>query len=238
LEDRPVLVKMAVKYTRSPTFEDRQAAITELGQYLQAKYRDRAANPRDDLLTQLVQAKFPNRELSDTEREGLGVLLFLGGLDTVKSVLSFITSHLAQHPEHYRPLVENPDMIKTAMEELMRVSGVSTAERGVTHDMEYRGIQFKKNDRVVFMTQLWGVDDREIDHPMQVDYGRKVSQHYIFGAGPHRCIGSHLARLEIRVFLEEWTRTFKSFQVENNVEVRTAGGVVWTPVELPLTWKV
>ena len=238
LSDRARLVDIAVKYTRSPTFEERQAAISAMAAYLREKYKERAAEPRDDLLTQLVKARFPNRELTEIEREGMGVLMFFGGLDTVKSVLSFLVSHLAQHPADYKRLVDNPELIKSAMEELMRVSGVSTPERGVTHDLEYRGIPFKKGDRVVFLTQLWGVDDQQISNPYNVDFDRDVSQHYAFGAGPHRCIGSHLARLELRVFLEEWTRTVKTFSVENDVPVKTAGGVVWTPIALPLVWPV
>jgi len=238
LSDRARLVSIAVKYTRSPTFEERQEAISDMAAYLREKFRERANAPKDDLLTQIVQARIPDRELTETEKEGLGVLLFFGGLDTVKSVLSFVVSYLAQHPEDYKQLVDNPALIKSAMEELMRVSGVSTPERGVTHDLEYRGISFKKGDRIVFLTQLWGVDDQQIPNPYQVDFSREVSQHYSFGAGPHRCIGSHLARLEVRVFLEEWTKTVKQFSVENHVPVKTAGGVVWTPVVLPLTWPV
>ena len=238
LSDRARLVSIAVKYTRSPTFEERQAAITDMANYLREKYKERAAEPRDDLLTEIVQARTPDRELTQTEKEGLGVLLFFGGLDTVKSVLSFVVSYLAQHPDDYKKLVDNPELIKSAMEELMRVSGVSTPERGVTHDVDYRGIPFKKGDRVVFLTQLWGLDDQQIANPLQVDFTREVSQHYAFGAGPHRCIGSHLARMEFRVFLEEWTKTIKSFGVKNNAPVKTAGGVVWTPIELQLTWPV
>lgn len=238
LADRSRLVAIAVKYTRSPTFEERQAAIADMADYLREKFKERAKEPMDDLLTQIVQARMPHRELTDTEKEGMGVLLFFGGLDTVKSVLSFVVSYLAQHPADYKKLVEKPEMIKSAMEELMRVSGVSTPERGVTHDLEYRGIPFKKGDRIVFLTQLWGLDDRQIANPYEVDFGREVSQHFAFGAGPHRCIGSHLARLEFRVFLEEWTRTIKTFSVENNMPVKTAGGVVWTPIALPLVWPV
>lgn len=238
LADRARLVAIAVKYTRSPTFEERQAAITEMANYLREKFKERIKEPKDDLLTQIVQARMPDRDLTDTEKEGLGVLLFFGGLDTVKSVLSFVVSYLAQHPDDYKKLVDNPAMIKSAMEELLRVSGVSTPERGVTHDLEYRGIPFKKGDRVVFLTQLWGVDDQQISNPYEVDFSRDVSQHYAFGAGPHRCIGSHLARLEFRIFLEEWTRTIKAFRLEKNVPVKTAGGVVWTPVELSLAWDV
>ena len=96
LDDRARLVAIAVKYTRSPTFEDRQAAITDMANYLRERYKERVTAPKDDLLTQIVQARMPDRDLSDTEKEGLGVLLFFGGLDTVKSVLSFVMSHLAQ----------------------------------------------------------------------------------------------------------------------------------------------
>lgn len=238
LADRARLVSIAVKYTRSPTFEERQAAISDMAAYLREKFKERSLEPKDDLLTQIVQARMPDRDLSQTEKEGLGVLLFFGGLDTVKSVLSFVVSYLAQHPEDYKRLVDNPALIKSAMEELMRVSGVSTPERGVTQDVDYRGIPFKKGDRVVFLTQLWGMDDQQIANPLQVDFNREVSQHYAFGAGPHRCIGSHLARMEFRVFLEEWTKTIKSFSVKDNAPVKTAGGVVWTPVELQLTWPV
>ena len=238
LTDRARVVSIAVKYTRSPTFEARQAAISDMAAYLREKFAERQGNPQDDLLTLIAQARMPDRELTQTEKEGLGVLAFFGGLDTVKSVLSFVVSYLAQHPDDYKKLVDNPELIKSAMEELLRVSGVSTPERGVTHDVEYRGIPFKKGDRVVFLTQLWGMDDQQIPNPHLVDFSRDVSQHYAFGAGPHRCIGSHLARLEFRIFLEEWTRTIKSFGVKDNAPVKTAGGVVWTPVELKLTWPV
>jgi cytochrome P450 len=238
LTDRARLVSIAVKYTRSPTFEERQAAISDMAAYMREKFQEREVEPRDDLLTLIAQARMPDRALTSTEKEGLGVLAFFGGLDTVKSVLSFVVSYLAQHPEDYRKLVEHPELIKSAMEELLRVSGVSTPERGVTHDVEYRGIPFKKGDRVVFLTQLWGMDDQQIANPHLVDFTRDVSQHYAFGAGPHRCIGSHLARLEFRIFLEEWTKTIKSFGVKDNMPVKTAGGVVWTPVELKLTWPV
>ena len=100
------------------------------------------------------------RELTPDEREGLGSLLFFGGLDTLKSALSFSISYLARNPEDYRRLVDDPGLIPSAMEELLRISGVTSLERGATHDFDYRGVPFRKGDRIVILTQILGVDDR------------------------------------------------------------------------------
>ena len=239
MKDVKMLVSMADKYTRSPELVDRQDAVRRLGQYLNNELRERVACPRGDLLTMVTQSKIGDRPLNDDEREGMCVLLFLAGLDTVKSALSFIFTRLAQSPEHYQRLVDDPARIETAMEELMRLSGVSQPERGVTHDFEYRGVPFKKGDRVVFITPLYGMDDHVTDNPSKMDFDRPMPKHWIFGAGTHRCLGSHLARLEIRVLLEEWTKRFSEMRIENNQEIEVeAGGLVWTPKALPLVWKV
>lgn len=239
MKDVKLLVSMADKYTRSPELVDRQDAVRRLGQYLQKEFRERVTCPRGDLLTLITQSKVGDRPLDDDEREGLCVLLFLAGLDTVKSVLSFIFTRLAQSPEHYQRLVANPAMIGPAMEELMRLSGASQPERGVTHDFDYRGVPFRRGDRVVFITALYGMDDRVVANPLELDFDRPMSQHWIFGAGTHRCLGSHLARLEIRLLLEEWTKTFPEIGIENNQTIEVeGGGLVWTPKALPLVWPV
>jgi len=238
MEDRARLVDIAARFGRRPTYEERQQAVAEMAAYLRERYRERADDPRDDMLTQLAQSKAMGRELTPDEREGLGALLFFGGLDTLKSALSFSMSYLASHPEDYQRLVDDPGLIPSAMEELLRISGVTTLERGATGDFEYRGVPFRKGDRIIIMTQILGVDDRQNKDPYTVDFNREVSQHLLFSSGPHRCVGSHLARLEIRVFLEEWVRTFKSFGIRDNAQVPTAGGVVWRPIAVPLVWPV
>ena len=238
LSDRAELVRMAIKYTKSPDFNDRQDAMTELAAYLQAKYRNRQVHPVDDMLTQLATAKLSFRELTESERSGLGVMLFLAGLDTVKSLLSFFVAYLAKHPAQYKRITDNPAVIPAAMEELLRVHGIVTLERGATHDFEYRGVQFRRGDRIALLTQVFGLDDQAVDNPYVVDFDRRISPHLIFGAGPHRCIGSHLARIEIRVFLEEWCKAFPLFGLKDNAEVKTAGGVVWAPTELPVVWPI
>jgi cytochrome P450 len=238
IEDRHTLVKFAEGYTRSPSFDDRVTAIKGLSDYLKAGFEARRKNPGDDLLSHLLKSKFGDRPLTADEIEGLATLMFLGGLDTVKSFLSFLMLYLATHPEQYRRLVEDRELIGHALEELLRVNGVSVPERGATHDFEYRGVPFRKGDRIVFLTQIYGIDDQLTPDPHRIDFDREISQHFTFGSGPHRCAGSHLARLEIRIFIEEWTKSFPEFHIENNAQVEIAGGIVWSPVTLPLAWNV
>jgi cytochrome P450 len=154
----------------------------------------------------------------------------------VKSLLSFFAAYLAGHPAQYRRLTTNPALIPAAMEELLRVHGIVTLERGATHDFEFCGVPFRTGDRVALLTQIFGLDDRAVDNPYEVNFDRRISPHLIFGAGPHRCIGSHLARIEIRVFLEEWCKTIPAFSLKPGAEVKTAGGVVWAPTQVPVVW--
>jgi len=176
------------------------------------------------------------RGLTDDEKLGMVNLLFLGGLDTVAAMLSFIMAYLGQHPRQYQRLVDDPALIANAIEELMRVHGVAGMERGVTADMEYAGVQFKAQDRLVFMPHVYGLDAQMVDDPFRVDFDRPVSSHLVFGSGPHRCVGSHLARLEMKVFIEEWVRRIPAFSVDAEGDLPTRGGLVWSPVAVPLAW--
>ena len=106
----------------------------------------------------------------------------------------------------------------------------------VTADMVYAGVEFKAGDRLVFFPHVYGLDEQMVDDPFRVDFDRPVSSHLVFGSGPHRCVGSHLARLEMRVFLEEWVRRVPKFSVQADGELATRGGLVWSPVRVPLAW--
>lgn len=237
MRDRPRLLAMAQKFTRSPDPQDRAAAIAELANYLRTLLESRRGEPGDDILSRFIKSDFQGRPLLADEEEGLSTLLFLGGLDTVKSVLSFIMLYLARNPEQYRRLVQDPARIPQAIEELIRINGVSVPERGATHDFEYRGVAFRTNDRIIFLTQVMGFDERAVSEPERVDFDRETSPHLSFGAGHHRCAGSHLARIEIRAFLEEWVKRIPSFGLEARRGAEIASGVVWTPDRVHLTWE-
>ena len=236
MQDREMLVAKVDRFTRAPDIQERLAALGELGDYLKGMIAEREHTPGDDLVSLAIHGQVHGRGLTDDEKLGMVNLLFLGGLDTVAAMLSFIMAYLGQHPDQYQRLTNDPALIGNAIEELMRVHGVAGMERGVTADMEYAGVQFKARDRLVFLPHVYGLDEALVDDPFRVDFDRPVSSHLVFGSGPHRCVGSHLARLEMKIFIEEWVRRIPAFSVDAAGDLPTRGGLVWSPVAVPLVW--
>ncbi|PKP72227.1 MAG: hypothetical protein CVT83_01045 [Alphaproteobacteria bacterium HGW-Alphaproteobacteria-5] len=236
VEDLALLTEMVERYLRSP---DRAVAISgadDMTDYLRKLVEARKHALGNDLVSQIIRGKMSGRDLTDDEIVGATWFMFLAGLDTVASVFSFTMRFLARNPAHYAQLVDDPALIKDAIEELLRVTGVAMPERGVREDVVYEGVPFRKFDHVLLLSSLSGMDPAEVSQPETVDFHRDVSRHAVFGQGPHRCLGSHLARLEIRVFLEEWTRAIPSFEVASEGPIEVLGGVVWIPAKLPLVW--
>ena len=236
LDHREMLVAKVDRFTRAPDIGERLAALEELGNYLKGMIAERERAPGDDLVSLAVHGKVAGRGLTGDEKLGMVTLLFLGGLDTVAAMLSFTMAYLGRIPSQYQRLVDDPPLIGNAIEELMRVHGVAGMERGVTTDMVYNGVEFKAGDRLVFFPHIYGLDDQVVDDPFRVDFDRPISSHLVFGSGPHRCVGSHLARLEMKVFLEEWVRRIPAFSVDAQGDPPTRGGLVWSPVAVPLVW--
>ena len=236
MADRELLVAKVDRFTRAPDIQERLAALGELGDYLKGLISARERAPGDDLVSLAVHGTVHGRGLTDDEKLGMVNLLFLGGLDTVAAMLSFIMAYLGQQPQQYQRLVNDPQLIGNAIEELMRVHGVAGMERGVTADMTYAGVQFKAKDRLVFLPHVYGLDEQLVDDPFRVDFDRPISSHLVFGSGPHRCVGSHLARLEMKVFIEEWVRRIPAFSLDAEGELPTRGGLVWSPVKVPMVW--
>jgi len=238
VEDRERMYEMACRFLRAEDPELANSGSRELAHFLTGMVDERRRHPGDDLVSRIVNGVLSGRRLTHEEALGAVVFVFLAGLDTVVAMISFVMHFLARNPAHYRRLVQNPADIAGAVEELMRISGVTHPERGVKRDIEFRGIGFKKYDRIIFLTQVAGLNDPEIKDPFTVDFERDVSPHIAFGAGPHRCLGSHLARVEIRTFLEEWVTRIPEFRMQEGRAVKILGGRVWQPESLPLAWDV
>ncbi len=162
------------------------------------------------------------------------VILF-GGLDTVASTMGFIAHFMANHPEHGRQLIEEPGLVDSAIEELMRRFPSATA-RTLTRDYEYKGIQFKDGEKIYINPVMAGLDDRRFPKPMEVDFKRADGAHNSFGVGPHRCPGTLLARLEIKLFLQEWLARIPDFRVKPGEPVVYGPGQVNCVERLVLTW--
>lgn len=238
MADRHELLEFTRMFTRSADREVRSAGVRGLADYIQKLYAQRRAEglTGDDVISRILRSDVQGRPLNAEELESLGSLLLLAGLDTVKSVMSFIINYLARHPDQYRRIVDKPALIPGAVEELLRISGVSLPERGLARDADFEGISFKKNERIVYLLPLMSFDAYLNEEPFTVDFDRELSNHLIFGSGIHRCAGSHLARIEIRILLEEWTRRFATFRPDPHQPVIMDGGTVWTPDQVPVVW--
>ena len=235
-ERRQTFISWVDEMTRSADPAVARAASARVASLMREIVAERRTQRGSDIISRLLGEEFGGRPLNEEELVGITVLLFIGGLDTVVALLSFMMLFLAEHSEHRAQLVARPDLIPDAIEEMSRRFSISCIFRYVAVDAHFAGVDFKAGDRVLLVHPLYGIDDREIEDPLRVDFQRPVSRHTAFGAGPHRCLGSHLARLELRVFLEEWLRRIPQFSTPDAQSLSFRGGKIIQPVALPLTW--
>lgn len=239
-EDTEYLVRIADDIVRSGSAEMEEAAFGRAVEYLSTRIiPQRTANPGNDMISTIIQGKVDGgRSPTDLEILGLCSLLIVGGLDTVASMLGFVTNFLARNPGHRQQLLDNPAMIPSAMEELFRRHGIATVGRVAAHDLTYKGVDIKKGEFILTPTASAGLDERRYPDPMTVDFARVDRKHISFGRGPHQCIGSFLARTEIRVFLNEWLKRIPHFALKDGAEVLMSPGKGNRITNLPLVWPV
>lgn len=237
-EDRDMLLPWVEKETRSPSNEERAAAQAFMAQYIMKHIEDRKQNPMPDLITHIVTANVGDRKINDSEILGYCLLLLFGGLDTVASMIGFIARHLALHPENRRRLVDDPAIMPTAIEELIRRHGLSNTAREVTHDTIFHGVFLKAGDMIQIPNLLFGMDDQRHADPLKVYFDRPTPiRHAAFGNGPHICPGGILARREIKVFLEEWLAQIPDFAIKAGTRPRIVTGMVNAVQEMHLVWE-
>jgi cytochrome P450 len=236
-KDTSMLLELVDEMIR-PTQVDKNDASEGLAAYAYKTVLERQSNPGDDLLSHLTQAEVDGEKLTIEQLTGMTILLLLGGLDTVAAVLGFTMNYLARNPEKRQQLVSSPEMISGAVEELLRRFPVSTLGRIVTRDAEFHGAQIKAGDMVITPTMAHSLDKQFHPNPTDVDFNRKPGFNSTFGAGAHRCLGSMLARVEIRAFLEEWLKRVPNFRVKSGADLVVDTGMVVALNSLPLEWDV
>jgi cytochrome P450 len=235
MADRLSLLRLAQMSTRG-TPDERAQSAHEMMAYLQPVIAARRANPGDDVLSAVVHARINGQPINDTDMMSMLLVILFGGLDTVASTLGFIAHFMANSPAHRRQLIEEPGLVDNAVEELMRRFPPSATARTMTRDYEYKGVHFKQGDKVYIYTLMAGIDDRHYPNAWDVDFRRRDVQHNSFGAGPHRCPGSLLAKLEIKLFLQEWLARIPDFSVKAGDPVVFGAGQVNCVERLVLTW--
>jgi cytochrome P450 len=216
--------------------EIRAAAGKRLYAYLATAIDARQAEPGDDLLSALVHGESDGEKLSREEILDICFLLLLAGLDTVTATLGCSIAYLAAHPEQRALLLEDPGRIPGAVEELLRwETPVVAVPRVCKQEVERHGHRIEKGTLVTFLIGAANTDDAHFDAAQTVDFGRERNIHLAFGAGPHRCLGSHLARMELRVALEEWHRRIPHYRIKPGETPRYSLGIREV-MYLPLVW--
>lgn len=204
--------------------------------YLGPIIDERRANPGPDAISAVVQSTVNGNPLTQDECLRICGLLLLAGLDTVVNFLSFMMQHLAENPSDRQKLVNNPDLIDNAAEELLRRYGLVADARIVNGDTEMDGVTLLDGDMIAVPTMLFGLDPQVAKCPMDVDLNRKDPEHFTFGHGVHHCAGSYLARYEIRTTLKEWLARIPEFEIAPDEKVKHQSGIVGAVVGLPLQW--
>ncbi len=214
--------------------EERLAGLETFFHYLLPKIEERVEDPRDDLISFLLQSEMDGEPLDVEQVVRTVALLLLAGVDTTWSAIGASLWHLGHTPADRERLVAEPELIPTAIEEFLRAYAPVTMARLVKEDVEVAGCPMKAEDWVLLSFPAANRDPEVFDRPDEVILDRQPNRHAAFGLGIHRCLGSHLARMELRVALEEWLQAFPDFELDDPDEVRWSGGQVRGPRHLPL----
>ena len=236
LDRMPYFVELAEGVLHGAGPEEQVTAIRQLRDYLATQIAQKRAKPSDDLMGMAVTAKVDGRPLTEGEVMGLCFMLFIGGLDTVTSTLGFVFHHLATHPDQQARLRANPAMISDAAEELLRLYNVVITGRRATRDVDIAGVTIKEGDQLALPTTFASRNPAEFANPGEADLTRNPNRHSAFGFGPHRCIGSHLARRELVLALEGWLSQMPPFQLAEGAAIQCSGTGVVCVESLPLRW--
>ena len=214
--------------------EVRLARGAKLNEYLRAQIHDHVEHPREDLTSYLLDAELGGRKLDPFHVAGTMTLLLIAGIDTTWSAVGASLWHLARTPADRERLVAEPALLPTAIEEFLRAFAPVTMARLVKQDMHWRGVDMKADDWVLLSFPAANRDPAQFDRAGEVVIDREVNRHAAFGLGIHRCVGSHLARMELRVALEVWLQRIPSFTLADPDAVAWAPGQVRGPRALPV----
>ncbi len=193
---------------------NQKLAAQKIEGYFTEAVEDRKKSPRDDLLTMFLEADVDGSRLTLDEILGICFLFILAGLDTVTDSLECFYAYLAQHPDQRQRIVADPAIIPLAAEELLRwETPVTGVPRVVKTDIELEGCPLKAGDHVGVSIGAANTDGRWLEDANTVDLSRQPNKHLAFGGGIHRCLGSHLARLELRTALREWHQRIPDYRL-------------------------
>lgn len=195
----------------------RAEAAQQMFAYFQKIVDERRADPGDDVTSSIIHTEIElpdgKRLLTDEELVRMFFLLLIAGLHTVQGSLAWAIIHLVNRPDQRAALVSDEGLIPSAVEEILRIEAAVIMGRRATRDVELGGVRIKEGDQLIVMLCSANRDPDEFDDPDSFDLERAQNRHLSFGAGPHRCLGSHLARLELSIALEELHRRIPDYEL-------------------------
>jgi len=220
--------------SEDPTGEVREKATEIVVAAVAELIADRRAHPRDDLMSLIIPKEVEGRPLNDEELLSIGVLLVNAGVETTGGALGDMFHHLAQDDAHREAIVANPGLIPSAAEELLRALSPAINSRTVIQDADFHGCPVRAGDRAVIGLIAANHDPALMPNIDRMTLDRWPNRHVAFGIGPHHCMGAHIARLEIRVALEEWHQRIPRYRVAPGFEPHHHVDTTHSLTSLPL----
>lgn len=203
-----------------------QATADSIYAYFEKVLDEREVDPKDDLLSGFLTAEVDGARLTRHDILDICFLFLIAGLDTVTATLDCMFAYLAQHPEQRQRIVDDPATIPSAVEELLRwETPVMAVVRVALADAELGGCPVHQGDQVIVLLGAGNTDGAEFEAPHEVRFDRDVNRHLAFGGGVHRCLGSHLARQELRIALREWHRRIPSYALAPDAQLTYTAGI-------------
>jgi len=219
--------------------QDRQIAgqvMAEVTAYLGKVIEEKRANPDNGAVSAIVHGRPGGQEMSAKETFGFVFFLFIAGLDTVFATLNNIFVWLAENPDRRQEIIDTPDNINNVVEELLRVFTVTFSGRTVRDDIELRGVKMKKGDKVTSILPSCNYDPEVFPNPTEVNFHRPRKPVLTFAGGAHSCLGAHLARLEVKICIQEFLRRIPNFTIKPGAKIEYWPGGVVGPKDVPLAW--
>lgn len=237
---------------RADEFTEWTRGILELGQTdpeLRIRYRriireffaalvsERRAAPGDDMISKLIGAEIDGKPLSDHTIIGICNLLLVAGIDTTWSSIGAALWHFADNPQDRRRMAREPELLPTAIEELLRFYAPVMMARRVTECVDFGGVTMKPGDKLILNFPAANHDSEAFDRADKVVLDRQRNRHLAFGIGIHRCAGSNLARMEMEAALQTWFERIREFELRDADAVTWVGGQVRGPRRIPVQFS-
>lgn len=228
--------EIVIEWFAIPNGPRRHTLADEILGHLRATISERKRQRANDLISALIDETIDGRRLTDEELESMCFLLFLAGLDTVANGAGFMIERLAHMPELQKALMDSAELRKGFLEESLRTSGVVNTTRLLKSDFELEGVKMKAGELVLCPLALAGYDEKVNSSPLAFDASRETRSHLMFATGPHLCVGHFLARLELKILLEEWLRAVSFFAIDSGKPKTIKIGSITALLSLNLTW--